>query len=261
MIVRSALVEAVVLAGVAASREPWQLAGSFIGMGLSLGNTGVMLAVVRETAPRDRLGTILATIGAAGFLGSALGPVLAGLIVDLLGLTLTHVYAISSGLMVGVSLLLILLMPEVRPEKPVTASPVRIALDSLRGAAADPATRRLFTLFGVAFLGSMMTGAYLPLLVERANGPDRLVSAIAAVTGTAALVGGALSPFAGYVGDRVGFRPVLAGTMILSGAALLVLPLIASVAGLVVAAAAFSLCHASSRAMIFGLLSIEVPAP
>ena len=44
VIVRSALVEAVVFACVALSREPWQLALSVLLIGLQLGNTGVMLA-------------------------------------------------------------------------------------------------------------------------------------------------------------------------------------------------------------------------
>ena len=40
VIVRSALVEAVVFAGVALSREPWQLAVSMLLIGFQLGNTG-----------------------------------------------------------------------------------------------------------------------------------------------------------------------------------------------------------------------------
>lgn len=258
IIVRSALVEAVVLAAVAASREPWQLGASMMGMGLSLGNTGVMLTIIRETAPRERLGTVLSSIGAAGFLGSAAGPALAGLIVDRLGLTLAHVYATSSVVMFGVTALLVAFMPEARPAEPVTASPLRIAVDSIRGAVLDGPTRGLFTLFGLAFLASMMTGAYVPLLVERVNGPEQLVSAIAAVAGTAALVGGALSPAAGVLGDRLGFRTVLGASLVLGGLALVVLPTLPTVVALVVFSATFSLCNAASRAMIFGLLSMEV---
>src|ERR687889_4567 len=44
VIARSAIVEAVVFACMALSREPWQLAGSMLLIGLQLGNTGVMLA-------------------------------------------------------------------------------------------------------------------------------------------------------------------------------------------------------------------------
>jgi len=51
VIIRSALVEAVVFAGVALSREPWQLALSMLLIGFQLGNTGVMLAGIRDVTP------------------------------------------------------------------------------------------------------------------------------------------------------------------------------------------------------------------
>ena len=44
VIVRSALVEAVVFAAVALAREPWQVALAMLLIGFQLGNTGVMLA-------------------------------------------------------------------------------------------------------------------------------------------------------------------------------------------------------------------------
>ena len=63
VIVRSALVEAVVFAGIALSQEPWQLALSVLLIGLQLGNTGVMLAGIRDVTPRARLGTVIAIFG------------------------------------------------------------------------------------------------------------------------------------------------------------------------------------------------------
>ena len=57
VIIRSALVEAVVFAGFALSREPWHVALSILLIGFQLGNTGVMLAGIRDVTPRARLGT------------------------------------------------------------------------------------------------------------------------------------------------------------------------------------------------------------
>ena len=54
VIVRSAVVEAVVFAGVAIAQEPWQLAAALLLTGLQLGNTGVMLAALRDVTPRGR---------------------------------------------------------------------------------------------------------------------------------------------------------------------------------------------------------------
>jgi DHA1 family multidrug resistance protein-like MFS transporter len=91
VIVRSALVEMVVFAGVALAREPWQLAVALLMTGLQLGNTGVMLAALRDVSPTHRIGTVSATFGATGPLGFALGPIVGGFMVDGLHLPLVSV--------------------------------------------------------------------------------------------------------------------------------------------------------------------------
>jgi len=53
---------------------------------------------------------------------------------------------------------------------------------------------------------------------------------------------------------------VLAASLAVGGMALVALPALGTVPALAAVAAAFSFCNAASRAMIFGLLSIEVPA-
>src|SRR3954447_17463941 len=98
VIIRSSIVEAIVFAAVALSREPWQLALSVMLIGLQLGNTGVMLAAMRDVTPRARLGTVIGFFGAAGPIGAAVGPVIGGVIVDGLHLGLPVVFATSAGL-------------------------------------------------------------------------------------------------------------------------------------------------------------------
>ena len=260
VIVRSALVEAVVLAGVALSRGPWELGGSILLMGLTLGNTGVMLAMLHETAPAHRLGLAIAGIGAAGSLGAATGPALAGVLVDRFGFSLSQVFATSSGLMFAVTAVLALSMPDLRPALVPAASSIRIAVSSIRGVVADGPTRGLFLLSGAAILASQMTSVYLPLVVQRVNGERELVSAIAAVMGTAALAGGLASPLLGALGDRIGFRTVLAGGLAVVGVSLAAMPSATSVAVLVALATLNALCFAAVRSMVFALLAIEVSA-
>jgi MFS family permease len=78
-------VEAVVFVGVALSREPWQLAISLLLIGFQLGNTGVMLAAIRDVVPARRIGTLIALFGVSGPIGFAVGPFLGGILVDGLG--------------------------------------------------------------------------------------------------------------------------------------------------------------------------------
>jgi len=58
VIARSAVVETVVFAGLALAREPWQVAVSMLLIGFQLGNTGVMLAGIRDVVPRHRIGAL-----------------------------------------------------------------------------------------------------------------------------------------------------------------------------------------------------------
>ena len=261
VIARSAFVEAVVFAGVALSREPWQLALSMLLVGLQLGNTGVMLAAIRDVVPVRRLGTLIAIFGVSGPIGFAIGPILGGFIVDGLGLPLSAIFWVSAGLSVATGLLVTLGSREVRPEVVPQGRTVDLAFGAVRGVLADPAVRRIFAIFGIAFLAAQMTRPYIPILVEQINvDAAGVASAIALVAGTAALVGALVSPIGGWIGDRVGFRPVLVAALIGGGSASLLMPIVGTVPVLAVAAVALAACSAAIGAMVFGLLAIEVPA-
>jgi MFS family permease len=261
VIVRSAVVEAVVFAAVALSREPWQLAASMLLIGLQLGNTGVMLAGLRDVTPRARLGTTIAIFGSSGSIGFAAGPVLAGVMIDGFGFSLPAVFAVSAVLSVGTALLVTFGSREVRPEVVPTASVLELARGALRGAMTDGAVRRIFLIFGVSYLATQMTRPYIPVLVERlaGTGPG-LASAIGLVAGTAALVGAVVSPAGGVLGDRIGFRPVLIVSLTGAGIVMVLMPLAPSVAWMAIVAVVLAAAAATISAMVFGLLAMEVPA-
>ena len=261
VIVRSAIVEAVVFAAVALSREPWQLALSLLLIGLQLGNTGVMLAGIRDVTPKARLGTTIALFGASGPIGFAVGPLLAGLLIDALGWSFAAVFASSAVLSVATAVLVTFGSKEVRPEVVPRGRIVDLAFGALRGVLADRDVRRIFLIFGVSYLALQMSRPYLPVIVENVvgSGPG-LVSAIALVVGTAALVGGIVSPLGGVLGDRIGFRPVLVAALAAGGVVLLAMPIAPSVPILAVLGVGLGVASATVSAMVFGLLATEVPA-
>jgi len=258
VIVRSAVVEVFVFAGVALAVEPWQLAASLLLVGLQLGNTGVMLAALRDVTPRHRVGTVTALFGATSPLGFAIGPVLGAFIVDGLGLPLTTVFWTGAALSAGTVVLLLVASREIRPPVIPQGSSISLARRAIGGVLGDAAIRRIFAIFGVSILATQMSRPYLPLLVEDVNaGAGNLASAIGLVTGTAALVGALISPLAGPLGDRVGFRRVLAASLLGAGTTLLLMPLAPSVAALAGVAVVYSALQASTQAMVFGLLAVE----
>ncbi len=261
VIVRSCLVEAVVFVGVALSREPWQLAVSLLLIGFQLGNTGVMLAGIRDVVPRARIGTVIALFGAAGPIGFAVGPALGGILVDGLGLSLSAMFWVSAGLSVGTGALVWFGSREVRPEVIPQGRVLPLAFGALRGVLGDPAVRRIFAIYGVAFLANQMSRPYQALIVEGIVGPGPgLASSIGFVAGTAALVGAVAASLGGVVGDRIGFRPVLIGALFAGGAALVAVPLSAAIPMLAVAVLVFTACNGTVGAMVFSLLATEVPA-
>ena len=261
VIARSAVVEAVVFACVALSREPWQLAGSMLLIGFQLGNTGVMLAGIRDITPRHRLGTTIALFGASSPIGFAIGPALAGLLIDGAGWSISGVFWVSGALSVGTALLVWFGSREVRPEVVPTGRVLTLAYGAVRGVLSDPTVRRIFAIFAIAFLANQMSRPYVPVLVEQIAGiGPGLASSIALVAGTAALVGALVSPLGGALGDRIGFGPVLVGALVIGGVALVLMPLAPSVAALAAVALVFAACAAAVSAMVFGLLATEVPA-
>ncbi len=261
VIVRSALVEAVVFAGMALAREPWQVGLAMLLIGFQLGNTGIMLAGIRDVTPRVRLGTTIALFGASGPIGFAVGPALAGVLIDGFGWAVSAVFAFSAALSVGTALLVTFGSKEVRPEVVPTGRIVDLAWAALRGVLTDRPTRRIFVIFGISFLAIQMSRPYIPVLVESITGVGPgLASAIGLVVGTAALVGALVSPLGGVIGDRIGFRPVLVAALSGAGVVLFLMPLVGSVPAMAGLAVVLGVSTATVSSMIFGLLATELPA-
>jgi len=264
VIARSAVVEAVVFVGMALAREPWQVALSMLLIGFQLGNTGVMLGAIRDCAPRRRLGTVIAVFGAAGPIGFAVGPLLAGVLIDVAGWSISAVFALSAVLSLAMAALVGLGSREVRPAVIPQGRVLDLAFGAVRGVLRDPAVRRVFLVFGTAYLANQMSRPYVPVIVESAHpAAQGLSSAIGLVAGTASLAGGLISPLTGAIGDRVGFRRVLIVALVAGGVALGLMPWIATVggvSGLAILAIAASAAVSTTSSMVFSLLATEVPA-
>src|SRR5262245_31290447 len=184
VIARSAVVEAVVFVGMALAREPWQVALSMLLIGFQLGNTGVMLGAIRDSAPRARLGTVIAVFGAAGPIGFAVGPLLAGVLIDAAGWSISAGFALSAALSLAMAALVGFGSREVRPPVIPERRVVDLAFGAVRGVLGDPAVRRVFLVFGTAYLANQMSRPYVPVIVETAHPASLgLSSAIGLVAG------------------------------------------------------------------------------
>jgi MFS transporter, DHA1 family, multidrug resistance protein len=264
VIVRSAIVEAVVFTGMALAREPWQVAVSVLLIGFQLGNTGVMLGAIRDATPPRRLGTVIGVFGASGPIGFAVGPALAGILIDGLGWSVGGVFGLSAALSIVTVALVTFGTTEQRPEVVPEGRVLTLAFGAIKAVLGDPAVRSIFVIFGLSFVANQMSRPYIPVVVEEVvgRGPG-LASAIGLVAGGAALAGALLSPAAGAIGDRIGFRPVLIAALGLGAVSISLMPFAPQLGGLWVLAGiavVFAAAWAAVSAMVFGLLATEVSA-
>lgn len=260
IIVRSAIVEAIVALLVVLSQTPWQLGASLFVIGFQLGNTGVMLAALRAVTPAKRVGLAIALLGIAGPLGNALGPAGGGWLVDHTGLGLRGLFALDALLSVGTATLLAVAYREGRPAVVPTESVTRLARRSIVSVVKTPISLILFGTFSIVLLGRSVVQPFLPLFVERLHpDPAGLTSAIGFVVGSAALIGVLLSPLADALGDRFGYRRVLALVTLIASISLAALPFAPTVATLAIGVAVVGGGVSAFTSMVYALLATLVP--
>ena len=261
VIIRSALVEAVVFGVIAASQAPWQLFVGLLLVGFQLGNSGVMMAAIRDVTPGRRLGLAMGLFAASSPLGFGAGPALGSLMIDQLHFASSAVFTLAATLSVMVALMLAVASREVRPEVVPTGSTVRLAFGAVRGVVADPTVRWLFIVYGVVFVGRQMSGQYMSVLIHQVEGKSfHAAGSVGLILGLAVIVGAALSPVGGWISDRLGFRGVLVCAIAGLVVAFAALGLAPSLAGLAVAYSLAIAFVAVVGAMVSSLLASEVPA-
>jgi MFS family permease len=246
---------------IAASTASWQLVVGMLLVGFQLGNSGVMIAAIRDVTPRHRLGLAMGLFAASSPLGFGAGPAIGAFMIDQLHLASAAVFALAAVLSVGVALLLAVASREVRPEVVPTGSTIRLAFGAVRGVMSDSIVRWLFVIYGVVFVGRQMAAQYITVLVHTVEHTSfGVAGSVGLVLGLATLIGAAVSPVGGWVADRLGFRPVLVGAIAGVTVAFAILPLGSTVVWLAVF---YSLAIASQAvvgAMVSGLVATEAPA-
>jgi MFS family permease len=261
VIIRSALVEVAVFGIVAASQSLWQLVLGMLLVGFQLGNSGVMMAAIRDITPSRRLGLAMGIFAASSPLGFGAGPAVGSFMIDQLRMTSSSVFAFAAVLSLAVALMLAVGSREVRPEVIPTGSTVRLAFGAVRGVMSDRNVRWLFAIYGIVFVGRQMSAQYMSLLIHDVEHTSlEVAGSVGLVLGVATIVGASLSPLGGWIADHVGFRRVMVGAIAGLAVSFAALPLAGSVAWLAIAYSAAIAFQACVGAMVSGILAVEVPA-
>lgn len=215
LIIRSFVATGAGLAVAAVGRNVWLFT---LGRGLNslnLGNSGLMMTTLQESAPVKRLGFAFGVVNGAGPLGAFIGPLVGGPLVDRYGFN--FVLGIDAVLLAGVVLALTLGYRDAFVPSPARPPIVRAAFDGLRIIWSSPRLRALFPALLVVFAGWMLTFIYLPLVVQEIHGDDGLGTAVGIALGASGLVTLLASPAIGAIADRFGHWRVLYIAAILDG--------------------------------------------
>ncbi|MGE5072794.1 MAG: MFS transporter [Anaerolineae bacterium] len=206
LIVRSFVVY--LLAGILAvlAGNVWVFVTGRALMGLSLGNTGLMLTTLSERTPAKRVGFAFAVMSGAAPVGAALGPLLGGPIVDqwgfrtLLLINVVLMAIVVIGLALGYSDLY-------RARQ--TAPLLRMAAESVRVSFQAGRLRTLFAALFLLYAGWTMVYAYLPLVVGELYAGPNPASTIGLVMGLGGMLALVVGPAFGALADRYGHWRVL----------------------------------------------------
>ena len=271
VIVRSGLIALAALIAFAVADQAWQLVAATVVLGFWLGNTGVMLATIREVAPASERARVISLFSAAAPMGFAAGPLLAAWLIGGLGLTLAAPIAVAA-LLNGVLIVAnIIAIPDVRPTVQQRGSVLHVAKRGIIEVLTDPIARAGYLVLMLAIAGERMLRPALPLrIAEVSIGPDvagmaeplatpGVAGAVGLLIGLTALVGAVVAPvIAFYAFRRVGIARS-AGAAFAAGAvaavALAVAPTLPLLAAAVTVIAAVS---ALLQAAVFTWLAERV---
>lgn len=271
VIVRSGVIALLALLAFALAQEAWQLVGATLALGFWLGNTGVMLATIREVSPAHARTRSIALFSAAAPMGFALGPLLAGTLIDGLGLPLAApilIAALLNGLLILANLVAI---PDVRPHHPATGGILEVARRGLTEVFTDRTIRAGYLVLGLAIAGERMLRPVFPLrIAEVVIGPSiaqmseplaapGVAGAVGLLTGLSALGGAMVAPIlATKLVPRMGVSRVMGVGLAAGATAASALVLVTTTIGLALFNLVLAAASALLQAMVFTWLAHEV---
>jgi MFS family permease len=271
VIVRSGLIALVALIAFALAQEAWQLIGATLALGFWLGNTGVMLATIREVSPERARTRSIALFSAAAPMGFALGPLLAGAMIDGLGLSLAAPIMVAALLNAALIVANIVAIPDVRPHYPPTGGVLEVARRGLREVFADRRIRAGYIVLGLAIAGERMLRPVFPLrIAEVVIGPSitgiaeplaapGVAGAVGLLSGLSALGGAIAAPLlATRLVPRIGIPRVMAVGFVAAAVAAGAMILVSTALGLALSNTLLAAASALLQAMVFTWLANSV---
>ena len=258
IIVRSAVVEAVLFLLLSQVSQVWQVFLLVPLVGLVLGNTGVMLSEVTDRTPRVRLGFAISIVGTAGPLGIALGPAFGGFLADRYGVQSLFLLDALLG-MLAVAILAVF-YHELADRPRTGLAVMTLVRRALAAVVHTPLARAVFAAYFFLLLGQRVVFPYLALFVEAINGQVMVATAVGLVAGAYGIAAAIGSPLAGRLGDRIGYRRVFSTAIVVVAVCFLAASTVQALLPFAGVYALYGIGFATASSMLFTLLATGLPA-
>jgi len=209
MVERSLISFVVVMGAMAYVQRPWHVFGLRAMQGFFAGYGSLTLTMAADSAPRDRMAYAIGFVQTAQRLGPAIGPIVGGVVAQLVGLR--HAFLVTACFYL-VALLLVVFMYDEKKAAHIDASPAdgRVTFRSML--AFENFILLLAVVFGLQFIDRSF-GPVLPLFVTELGTPATRVPIVSGVLFSIAAGTGALGHhFCGRLLRRASARHVIAGS-------------------------------------------------
>ena len=207
----------------AVATEAWHLLGLRLVEGALAGTVTAATALVAVSMPKDRLGFGLGMIQTAVFSGSALGPLLGGVLADQVGYRAS--FGVSAVMLLSSGLITLFFVREnFTPVKREADAPKQVSMWKI---VAAPALFGLIMAMLAVRFSSAAVQPITPLFVGQISDDTANAATTAGIAmGVLGLTSAISSVFLGRLGDKRGHRKILLACMLGSG--LVYLPMAAS---------------------------------
>jgi len=200
---------------------PWQFAVLRGLQGMLTGTIAAATVLVVTIVPEKRAGTMLGFLQTAVYAGSALGPLLGGVISDLFGYRVTF-FTTSVMLLASALIVMFFVKDDFRPAH-ITGSLLRQALPDFRPLGRSPELLGLLLITGFMQVAVGIVAPILPLFIQSITPNAATVGSTTGIILSLTSVSAAVASAAlGRISDRFGHQRIL--MICLVGACLLYLP-------------------------------------
>ena len=209
MVERSLVSFVIVMGALAYVQRPWHVFALRAMQGFFAGYGSLTLAMAADSAPRDRMAYAIGFVQTAQRLGPAIGPIVGGVVAQLVGLR--HAFLVTAGFYLVAVLLVVFLYDERSVVHSQSSSPnERVTFRNML--AFENFILLMAVVFGLQFIDRSF-GPVLPLFVTELGTPVARVPIVAGVLFSIAAGTGALGHhFCGRLLRRTSARRVIAGS-------------------------------------------------